>query len=185
MSNRVGINGDRIGGGVDPLDRESHFVMPGTHATLCAEPITDAWEDVAAATTDPAAGEDHANAFPVDPLSGASVTDVLAFAVDPDVETRLWAAASRWNCDPRVQRLLAADPDEGVVLALLDNVDPGEEAARLIIEGPHVAARRVLAASNLPTELLELLAADVDPVASETARRTLAGRRIARLAIAR
>jgi hypothetical protein len=44
----VGINGDRIGGGLDPLDRESHFVMPGTRATLCAEPITDEWEGVEA-----------------------------------------------------------------------------------------------------------------------------------------
>ena len=64
-----------------------------------------------------------------DPLAGATLADVRAYAVDPDRTLRLAAAASRWNVDARVQRVLACDPDEEVVLALLDDVDPGVEAA--------------------------------------------------------
>jgi hypothetical protein len=112
-----------------------------------------------------------------DPLEGASVTDVRAFAIDPDLQARLRAAASRWNWDLRVQLELAADEDERVVLALLDAVDPYREVVDVIIEGPHVAARRVLAGRNLLTVLLERLADDPDPVTAETARRTLATRR--------
>src|SRR4051794_38070212 len=38
-----GINGDRLGGGVEPDDRETHYVMPGTSHTVCAEPIVESW----------------------------------------------------------------------------------------------------------------------------------------------
>ena len=70
-----------------------------------------------------------------DPLPGASVVDVLAFTMDPDVETRIRAAASRWNWDVRVQVALAGDADERVVLALLDHVDPCVEACEVIAAG--------------------------------------------------
>ena len=89
-----------------------------------------------------------------DPLPDASLTDVRAFAIDPHVEVRMRAAASRWNVDVRVQRVLASDDDEQVVLALLDHVDPYRDVVEVIIDGPHVAARRELAGRNLPTELL-------------------------------
>jgi hypothetical protein len=111
-----------------------------------------------------------------DPIAGASLTDVRAFAMDPDLQTRLHAAASRWNWDLRVQLALAADEHERVVLTLLDAVDPYREVVDVIIDGSHVAARRVLAGRNLLTELLERLADDPDPVTAETARRTLAAR---------
>ncbi len=111
-----------------------------------------------------------------DPLVGASLTDVRAFTIDPDVKVRIAAAASRWNWDLRVQLALAADDDERVVLALLDHVDPYREVCELIVEGPHVAARRMLAGRNLLTELLERLADDADPPTAEAARRTLAAR---------
>ena len=62
------------------------------------------------------------------------------------------------------------------MLALLDAVDVGVEACELIIAGPHVEARRVLAARNLRTELLERLAADADPQTAERAASTLAER---------
>jgi hypothetical protein len=84
-----------------------------------------------------------------DPMPGADVTDVLAYTIDPDVEVRLDAAASRWNWDRRVQLALAADPDERVVLALLDHVDPCREAVDLIAAGPHAEAHRVLRESGL------------------------------------
>ena len=93
-----------------------------------------------------------------DPLAGWPLADVRAFAIDVDLDVRLAAAASRWNWDARVQRVLATDPDERVVLALLDHVDPYVDVCELIIAGPHVAARRELAGRNLRTELLERLA---------------------------
>ena len=111
-----------------------------------------------------------------DPLPGATVTDVRAFALDPDLEVRLQAAASRGNWDLRVQLQLAVDDDERVVLALLDHVDPYREVCDKIIDGPHVAARRELAGRNLLTELLERLAADADPETAERAKRTLDAR---------
>ena len=114
-----------------------------------------------------------------DPLAGAGLRDVLALAQAPDAETRCAAAASRWNWDVRVQRLLAGDVDERVVLALLDATDPYVEACELIIDGPHVAARRVLAERNLRTELLQRLAVDRDAEARASARATLARRGVA------
>jgi hypothetical protein len=111
-----------------------------------------------------------------DPLAGWALRDVLALAVDVEPELRMLAASVRWNGDARLQRLLASDPEERVVLALLDRVDPGVEAAEIILAGPHVAARRELARRPLRTDLLERLANDADPVASAAARRTLARR---------
>jgi hypothetical protein len=108
-----------------------------------------------------------------DPLAGSSLTDVRAFALDLDVEVRMSAAASRWNWDVRVQRALAVDDDERVVLALLDHLDPSREACELIINGPHVAARRELTGRNLPTDLLVRLASDADPVTADLAWSTM------------
>ncbi len=116
-----------------------------------------------------------------DPLAGWTLPDVRAFAIDVELEIRLAAAASRWNVDARLQQVLAVDPDEEVVLALLDHVDPCVEAVERIVAGPHVAARRELARRNLRTELLERLARDADPVASGAARSTLARRTASRV----
>ena len=112
----------------------------------------------------------------VDPFAGWSLTDIRALSIDPDPQVRARATKSRFNWDEGIQLQFASDPDESVVLALLDNVDPGMSATRVIIDSPHVEARRVLAARNLKTELLLLLAADHDPIAGETARNTLARR---------
>ena len=112
----------------------------------------------------------------VDRFEGRSLTDVRALAIDPDPEVRFAAASSRWNVDARLQRVLATDPDERVVLALLDRVDPYVDVCQLIIAGPHVDARRELARRNLRRELLELLADDVDPTASAAAAAELARR---------
>ena len=43
MTGSSGVDGHQLGGGIDPLDRETHYVMPGTSATLCGEPIVDTW----------------------------------------------------------------------------------------------------------------------------------------------
>lgn len=114
----------------------------------------------------------------VDKVAGWELADVRALAIDPDPSVRIVAAASCWNWDVRLQRVLATDPDERVVLALLDQVDPGFEVCELIIAGAHATARRELAGRNLRDELLERLAFDTDPIASATATRTL-GRRYA------
>ena len=108
-----------------------------------------------------------------DPLAGWSLSDVRAFAIDVDVELRLAATASRWNLDVRLQEVLASDPDERVVLALLDHVDPDLEVCRQLAHSPFVAVRRELAGRNLRTELLEVLAADADEITNSTARLAL------------
>ena len=114
-----------------------------------------------------------------DPIPGMSLSDVLAVASNADPDVRCLAVASRWNGDARVQRLLAVDSDEWVVRAFIDATDPGVEACELIIAGPHVSCRRVLAQRNLRGELLERLAVDSDAETRTAARATLARRRAA------
>lgn len=106
----------------------------------------------------------------VDELEGHSLTDVKAFALDPEVSVRRLAALSNWNLDANLQVTLANDPDEGVVMALLSRVDPGAQACRAIFASPHVNARRDLARRNLLTELLLELAEDPDQVTRELAQ---------------
>ena len=115
------------------------------------------------------------------PAPGSVVgRDVCELAKDSDPEVRMEAAASRWNWDLRLQRVLATDPDERVVRALLDHVDLTLEVFELIVGGRHVRLRRELAwRSDLRTELIERLAADDDRItrgraASELARRAAA-----------
>lgn len=108
-----------------------------------------------------------------DPFAGCQLTDIRALAIDPDPQIRIAAASSRWNWDVRFQQVLGTDPDERVVLALLEHVDPDIDVCRQIIAGPHTAARRVLAARNLRPELLHLLAADDDACTRELAAHTL------------
>jgi hypothetical protein len=115
----------------------------------------------------------------VDDLARMSLTDVKAFALDPDVQMRLLAARSRMNLDAGLQRILATDPDERVVLTFISSVDPGIEACELIIAGPHVRARQDLGRRNLTTDLLQLLASDSDPTTSGLARVRLIMRGIA------
>lgn len=98
----------------------------------------------------------------IDPLDGWNLIDVRALAIDPDVEMRRIAALSNWNCDIRLQRVLASDPDESVVVNMLTRIDPPLEVLCTIFAGPHVHARRLLAARNLPTSLLVQLADDCD-----------------------
>ena len=114
-----------------------------------------------------------------DPIPGMSLADVLIVASSADPDVRCLAAASRWNSDARVQRLLAVDSDEWVVRAFIDATDPGLEACRLIIAGPHVSCRQALAQHNLCRELLERLAVDSDAETRASARATLARRRAA------
>lgn len=78
--------------------------------------------------------------------------------------------------DVDLQVALAGDPDEQVVLALLDAVDPYVETCEAIIDGPHPAARRILAHRPLTDALLGRLADDPHPVVAAQARLTLAER---------
>jgi hypothetical protein len=112
----------------------------------------------------------------VDELEGWSLTDVRAFALDPERHIRVLAALSNYNIDVTLQAALASDPDEAVVLALLSRVDPSAEVNRLIISGPHVAAKRELARRNLTTATLQLLAVDDDPITRELAQARLVTR---------
>jgi hypothetical protein len=112
----------------------------------------------------------------VDELDGYSLSDVKAFAIDPDLSMRRLAASSKWNIDANLQRTLCADPDEGVVMTLLSQVDPSMEMCDVIIDGPHVCARRDLARRNLRTEILARLAGDVDATTSALASARLAER---------
>lgn len=111
-----------------------------------------------------------------DPLAGWSLGDVRALAIDPDPEVRIAVAASRWTWDLGVQEVLASDPEVRVVLALLDHVDPSREVCEVIIDGPHVEARQVLASRPLSTALLERLVANDDPATSADAAAVLARR---------
>lgn len=115
-----------------------------------------------------------------DPFPGRTLTDLRAFALDPDVAVRIAAASSRWNWDVRLQRVLATDADLRVVLALLEQTDPYVEVCELIIGGRHVEARRMLAEQNLRTELLELLCDDPDDLVVAAAQRRLDARRAGR-----
>ena len=113
----------------------------------------------------------------VDPLPGLSLRDVCKLAKDSDPEVRMKVAASHWNWDVRLQRVLATDPDERVVRALLDHVDLSSEVFELIVGGRHVRLRRDLAwCSDLPTELIERLAADDDRITRGRAASELASR---------
>lgn len=98
----------------------------------------------------------------IDPLEGWALVDVRALAIDPDVEMRRIAALSNWNCDIRLQRVLASDPDESVVVNMLSRIDPPLEVLQTIFAGPHQHSRRLLATRNLPTSLLVQLTDDHD-----------------------
>ena len=34
----------KLGGGLDPFANTTHYQIPGSAQTLCAEPVTAAWE---------------------------------------------------------------------------------------------------------------------------------------------
>ena len=112
----------------------------------------------------------------VDPVDGWSLTDVRALALDPDVRMRRLAALSNLNIDIELQRVVATDPDQAVVMNLLARVDPSREITRLIFAGPHTKARRELASRNLTSESLLLVVDDEDDQVRESALATL-GRR--------
>ena len=114
----------------------------------------------------------------VDDLAGMSLIDVKAFALDPDVTLRRLAARSRMNLDAGLQRILCTDPDESVVLELLSQVDPTVEMCSLIIDGPHVNARRNLARRHLTTDILRTLTRDEDDAVRELSESTLTTRGI-------
>jgi len=109
----------------------------------------------------------------VDPLQGWPLLDVRALALDPDVEVRRLAALSNLNWDIELQRVVATDPDEDVVMNLLARIDPPKEIVRLILDGPHTRARRELAQRNLTSETLMLLIDDHDHEVRTSARATL------------
>jgi hypothetical protein len=108
-----------------------------------------------------------------------TLRDVRAFAIDLDVEVRRLAALNPWVIDADLQRVLASDPDEQVVLNLLSQVDTHAEANHCILTGPHTIARRELAGRNLPTPSLLTLIDDPDEVVRAAARTTLERRGIA------
>lgn len=105
------------------------------------------------------------------------------FVTDPEPFVRWVAASNRFTADADIQAALAADPDERVVLHLLHWWDPSPDALKIIIEGPHNGAKRVVARRSLAPELLELLAADPEPTVRRIAALRLERRaqRLARL----
>jgi hypothetical protein len=90
---------------------------------------------------------------------------------DPSV--RFAAAHNSFAMDADVQVVLAGDVDEQVVLALIANFDPGLEACRVMVAGPHLRVKRILARRNLRDELLEILARDDNRSIARAARRQL------------
>ncbi len=119
----------------------------------------------------------HALARPDDlgepQLASWGLRDVRALAIDPDVEMRRLAALSPWVIDADLQTVLATDPDETVVLNLLERVDPHREANVHILASRHTAARRELACRNLTTETLLTIVDDPDDVVRRAVRTTL------------
>ncbi|MDC3402441.1 hypothetical protein OAX95_00725 [bacterium] len=102
-----------------------------------------------------------------------TLRDIRALAIDLDVEMRRMAALSPLVVDADLQRVLASDPDEQVVLNLLSQVDPHAEANHFILTGPHSLARRELAGRNLATSILLTLVDDSDEIVRTAARTTL------------
>lgn len=113
-----------------------------------------------------------------------TLTDVKAFALDPEVHVRCFAARSPWALDADVQLVLAGDPGESVVQQLLGSIDPCLEAVEVILAGPHAEARRLLAGRNLCTELLLGLVEDADHEVRASALATLARRGVLEMEVA-
>jgi hypothetical protein len=105
-----------------------------------------------------------------------TLSDIKAFALDPELHVRCFAAQSPWAVDADVQLVLAVDPEEAVVMQLLQSLDPCLEAVEVILAGPHREARRMLAGRNLRTELLLGLVDDTDHEVRNRAMATLARR---------
>lgn len=119
----------------------------------------------------------------IDPLERWEFADVFALAFDPEDHVRRLAALSNWNWDIRLQRVLAVDPDESVVLNLLSRIDPPAEIANTILTGPHLEARRLLAARPLSSDTLRRLVDDEDECVRCAARRTLGSRGVLPVAV--
>lgn len=83
-------------------------------------------------------------------------------AIHPDPAVRYAATFNRYVVDVDVQNTLAGDIRHEIVEALIERVDLGREAIQIIIDGPHVDARLMLAQRRIGTELLAQLAEDED-----------------------
>lgn len=96
-----------------------------------------------------------------------------ALVHDPDPRVRYGVLDNPFVVDADIQAALAADPDPEIVVGLLQRVSPTPEVCRIVMEGPHVEARRVLARMRIGGDRLKALAHDADLVTRCIARSRL------------
>ena len=109
--------------------------------------------------------------------ASGSLTTVRRLATDPDPYVRWACTFNPFARDADVQDALAADPDERVIWGLLQNVELGAQAYRILAASAHTTVKAILAGRRIRTDLLELYAADREPAVHRPAKRQLAARR--------
>lgn len=99
-----------------------------------------------------------------------------ALVHDPDPRVRYGVLDNPFIVDADIQATLASDPDPQIVVGLLQRVSPTAEVCRIVMDGPHVEAKRVLARMRIGSERLQVLAHDDDLVTRCIARARLDAR---------
>lgn len=96
-----------------------------------------------------------------------------ALVLDPDPRVRHAVLDNPFVVDADIQAALAADPDPEIVVGLLQRVSPTPEVCRIVMDGPHIEARRMLARMRIGGDRLKALAHDADLVTRCIARSRL------------
>jgi hypothetical protein len=100
-----------------------------------------------------------------------------ALVYDPDPTVRYGLLENPLVVDADIQAALAADPEEAIVVGLLETVSPSRRTSAAIIAGPHTKAKQLLASFRVSSNTLESLAQSSDRLTRITAKKQLAGRR--------
>lgn len=85
-----------------------------------------------------------------------------ALVHDPDAVVRYAALYNPFVVDADIQAVLAADPEPEIVVGLLQCVSPTAAVCRIVLDGPHEEARRLLARMRIGSGWLKELAHDDD-----------------------
>lgn len=96
-----------------------------------------------------------------------------ALVHDRDPQVRFGVLDNPYVVDAGIQAVLAADPEPEIVVGLLQRISPTAEVCRIVMEGPHAEARRVLARLRIGSARLKTLAQDPDLITRCIARSRL------------
>lgn len=96
-----------------------------------------------------------------------------ALVHDPDPHVRSAVLDNPFIADADLQAVLAADPEAEIVVGLLRRISPTAEVCRIVMEGPHPEARRILARMRIGSSRLKTLAHDQDLITRCIARSRL------------